>query len=202
MQVVSWSGLKRGVLMLRRGEELHTLRVGVQHLADLNQGKDPAEMPTWQHKTLKLSAIERIELHPNDSLVTLSHRQDGKLRKLTFSGKKGIHAFCQWLAEELGLEKGQEDLDLGNALAGPIALVLVVPVVTLFALGAASDPGGAGGGAKSRGAYRLLALVGDLLGPTGLLILGGLATAGAIWAMVRRLRNRPQKTVWAQRVGA
>jgi hypothetical protein len=90
--------------------------------------------------------------------------------------------------------KDEQQYGLAGAAFAPLATTLVLAGVTWFLMGAARE---LDAGVEvtirgsQRGLKRMVALALDLLGPTGVMIVGGLLVVASIAWLVARLKNPP-----------
>ncbi len=164
-------------------------------LNELRNGDDPDDVLPPNALVVPLEDIVRVEKVPNTAWLSIRFQNENTLRWRTFAcpdalGNELFHHLRQRLAQRLRF--GKERQSIFAAAAPALGCLLVVGFFTMFVgLGSLAGDDSSSSNKYARGATML----GKLLGPVGVLILGSLAGLGVVAWMVCAIVLRPLKKV-------
>jgi hypothetical protein len=156
----------------------------------------------YKLKSFELADIQTVETAETGEFVKLKYLKDGVVKSFPILLKE--YADRSNLVDALALamgpnaKKSQERLSIPMSIIGPGITALGAIVVTGIFLMALADPEGGEnyeGTGKGAGMKRLMASLLLKVGPGGVIGIGAIVLAGALFWMYRRIKNPPIKTV-------
>ena len=213
MKTQVWSKVeeKWADLLTLQDNEVHRLKVTGNMLTlkrnlgkvleALEQGKAPADCGAKVIETIDPRTITKAELGEGNGSLTI-HGGGTTAKSLKFStGEGNADQILGLILAQSGraFQPKQEEISVVEALIPPGVVGLVVGGLSFAAYDAASKMAQGEdvevNGLRRRGMKRMLLSVAEMLGTTGITIVGGvLLLLIAAWA-VRRITHRPMRTV-------
>jgi hypothetical protein len=153
-------------------------------------GKDAIHIPYFN--------VTRVEFDEHEEEIEIAYRsgKEGKTETIHFSDKEARSAAFHLIEKRLGVgfTSLTESYTKIRAIYMPLMMLTIFGFLTWVMHGAAADIA-AGAEAEISGRHRgikaIFYWVMDLIGPTGVLILGGLFIALAVMMLVQRFKTPP-----------
>lgn len=149
-------------------------------------------------KAIPVNAITRVrynEKHPTEFDIAYKAGKDSKTANFSFTTtEERATAFAALKATLSGATEKREELNVVTAAIKPLIFTLIFAGLTYaFYMGAKDlQTGGEADTSGRRGLIKqVFAWLMDVLGPTGVLIVGGLIVAICLVALVKRVGNPP-----------
>ena len=147
---------------------------------------------------LPFAKISKIETNRHRTDLNIHHHNGTRetIKNIDFDNAATRDRAFESLRRRLGpkFRKDEVQYGLGRAMLAPIVTALAFAGVTWFLMGAAQE---LRDGVEARTSGRnaliksLFVLVLNVLGPTGVVIVGVLFVAAALWWLVARIKNPP-----------
>ena len=170
-------------------------------LESLERGTAPADAGAKSVETLDARSIVKAELPPENTSLTLYGGPDGATKLAYTSGADDAGEILKAILarSDRGFQPSQEALTAFEALIGP---VIIGAVAGLFWAGLNQAAGQLAAGeeleahGRRAGLQRIMNLAAEMLGQTGVTVLGvGLLVLIVGWCAARLIK-RPERTVW------
>lgn len=155
---------------------------------------------TSEGRYIFLEKLESIHLNTGDAAVKLKYLDYSKKNKsLTFSfnrTEKSL-AFAQSLGDKLKFKKEVSQEQQWLPLLKNIGWLTLTVGLTYFMVGMEDGSEmSSSGSSKSRGGAAILRIIYNIVGPTGILIIGSLISLGIIWATYNRFKSPEQDIIF------
>ena len=183
-------------LLIRDGQVyVGSTKKGIEQFKDqLASCDSPLEVLGEKAVDVSSTKIERVE--SQDSTITMRYVRNGQQRftMVEMPTEEDRQTALTALADALGLSSNTSQLSPVQAATKPLLSVVGIALVTFLLSSAAAELESgetATISGRRRGLKRLLVAILDIIGPTGVYILGGLAFLAAVAWLYRRVTNPP-----------